>query len=593
MSPHLRLGLFWFFFPLVLFLLGNGEHAIWDRDEPRYCQATREMITTGDFVIPHFNGGIRYDKPPMTYWLMAGPMSVLGINEFAARFPAAVLGAARTSLVFFFALALGASLSGASVAALAAMMIALLLIVSKAATTDSALVFSVLWSMYAVWLLWSRGFSWLQYASLCAALAFSVLVKGPVGPAIVGLAAATLTLWTRWNSLVDREPASAPLRPARTAALALVGVGIFCLLALPWAILAWVRTDGDFLLHSFQRHVVERVQTPSEGHAGPFFYYAALLPLLLFPFSAIALVAARFACVARNQAAMRFLLCWFIPGVLMFTASSTKLPHYVAPLIPAVALAMGLWWSARERGEALAWAQRQTAWRAAGAGFLILVGIALPAGWLLLANHHGIEAWLEQRGRQADLSLDVKLRTEHLAMLMGPVLAVTLCIAAGMVAGGWFWLKRRDTRALQAWVCCWFLAAVIALVFGLPRVDSLRPSKPLAFWIHNHAPTSTHVIAIEYQEPSFVFYWGNGVEMLGTKEDEELFALLNDTARPAALVTFAERWEKLQKRHGGPTSPAVRLLHQAEYYQFEKGRYVTMVIVGNFTPAAATPAAGI
>src|SRR4051794_7385274 len=75
---------------LAVYLLGNERVPLWDRDEPRNAQAARQMLTSGDWVVPRFLDQVRTAKPPLTAWLQASAMAVLGQNTFAARLPSAV-----------------------------------------------------------------------------------------------------------------------------------------------------------------------------------------------------------------------------------------------------------------------------------------------------------------------------------------------------------------------------------------------------------------------------------------------------------------------------------------------------------------------
>src|SRR3982751_163276 len=74
----------------VVYLLGNDRVPLWDRDEPRNAQAARQMLLSGDWVVPRFLDKVRTAKPPLTAWCQAGAMAVLGQNSIAARLPSAV-----------------------------------------------------------------------------------------------------------------------------------------------------------------------------------------------------------------------------------------------------------------------------------------------------------------------------------------------------------------------------------------------------------------------------------------------------------------------------------------------------------------------
>src|ERR1700746_3686791 len=84
---------------LLFHILGTWSLPLIDRDEPRFAEASREMIQRGDYVVPYFNNQLRLDKPPLTYWAQTASYRIFGENDFAARFPSAV-AAALVSLSF-------------------------------------------------------------------------------------------------------------------------------------------------------------------------------------------------------------------------------------------------------------------------------------------------------------------------------------------------------------------------------------------------------------------------------------------------------------------------------------------------------------
>src|SRR5205809_7826266 len=81
-----------------VYLVGNGSVALWDRDEPRYAQASRQMVQSGDWVVPRYLDDLRTKKPPLIYWCQAAAMTVLRDTPFAARLPSVV----ATGLVLAF-----------------------------------------------------------------------------------------------------------------------------------------------------------------------------------------------------------------------------------------------------------------------------------------------------------------------------------------------------------------------------------------------------------------------------------------------------------------------------------------------------------
>lgn len=546
-----------FFFSFAIFLVGNSQHALWDRDEPRYAVATREMILSGDWIIPHFNGEIRYDKPILTYWLMAGPMKMFGMNEFGARFASAIMGAFRVALVFLFALALGAERRGALLAAMLAALIPLLLMVSKAATTDATLVLTVTAAMYLFWQQDARGFSPWRHLGFWAALALSALVKGPVGIAVVMLAILT---FRGWNWLGVRQgwfqPRRESMRFADWALHFLSGIVIFLIICLPWALPAWLRTDGDFFLHSISVHVVGRVSEPMEGHGGMIFYYLPVMLVALLPFTPIAINAAVHGWSNRRQREMRLLWSWIVPGFVMFSLSSTKLPHYIAPLLPAVALMCGLWWT--QHGKSNEDRHLKRGWWLAGGVLVLLAGVGIAIG------------------------LPIAAKVIDLPSGLLPVSVVSGLLGVSFVAGAVAWMMRKADRAFLLWTSGLISGLLFALLWALPVADALRPSKPAGLWLRENAPKGTRRLMVEFDEPSVVFYGGGYFRTVGTGDRREGFAMLNQTDVPTAMVTTAERWRKFRNEYQGWVSPKVSVRFEKESYYFEGGDPMTVVVVGNW-----------
>ena len=89
------------FFACVLFhILGTWSLPLIDRDEPRFAEASREMIERGNYIVPYFNNQLRLDKPPLTYWAQVASYHMFGENDFAARFPSAIAAALTAILIF-------------------------------------------------------------------------------------------------------------------------------------------------------------------------------------------------------------------------------------------------------------------------------------------------------------------------------------------------------------------------------------------------------------------------------------------------------------------------------------------------------------
>lgn len=311
---------------LLLFRLGDAP--LIGPDEPRYARVAVEMHRRGDWVVPTLQGQPWLEKPPLYYWTAGGAFALLGETETAARLPsvfAALLMTGLTALV-------GARLYGGA-AGLHAGFIAgtslLTFAYGRAAAMDMMLAATVSAAigLLGLRLLGIAGRMAVIAAGACAGLA--LLAKGPLGallPMLVALAylAAARDRAEAWRRLASRLP---------LAVLAMVAV------AGPWyaAILA---VQGRAFVDVFLlNHNVARFTSTVHNHPGPFFYYVPVLLAGLFMWSGLALPGL-FALRPRAAADL-FVLCWLGAPLVFFSVAGSKLPGYILPCIPPLAIAAG------------------------------------------------------------------------------------------------------------------------------------------------------------------------------------------------------------------------------------------------------------
>jgi 4-amino-4-deoxy-L-arabinose transferase-like glycosyltransferase len=322
-----------------------------DRDEPRFAEASREMIERGDYVVPYFNNRYRFDKPPLTYWCQVASFQVFGENPFAARFPSAMAAALTAVAIFAWGRRLDLSRAGFWAAVIFTLCLQSF-IHAKAAVADMWLVLFMTLAHWAGYELlrdrfggtWRsvvvrpgglRAWWWLFYLAL--ALAF--LAKGPVG-------------WTPLGTVIVMQF----LRPAGHFGRRFLFVrGILLLLALValWGVPALLRTDGEFLKVGLGRHVVGRSFGTMQGHGGTSILSAlASLPFyFLTVFITFAPWSWKIPWLARRLWKKRDALdLYLIAGcaviVFIFTIVKTKLPHYILPAFPLLALLLARHWLA-------------------------------------------------------------------------------------------------------------------------------------------------------------------------------------------------------------------------------------------------------
>lgn len=475
----------------VVLLTNLGGPPLWDDDEPKNAACTLAMLAADDWVVPRFNGTLRSDKPPLVNWLQMAGYAILGPTESGARLPSALLTIGTSLLTGATAAVLFPSLPLVGLWAGLAMGTCVWTgIAGRAATPDAGLCF---FTTLAV-LVFARAVAPCCHAGVAsrlsrgaaatvgAALGAAVLAKGPVG---VVLPLAAFLTWGWWQAvaanadakITPRSLQSSLIRAWRGIRAAITIVRPFTILAAaaavaaPWYGLVWFRTGGQWIRDFLFVHNVQRFAGPLEGHGGPPFYYVIVLAVGFFPWSIVAALtlADAWGSLRRPQAAsgMRLLAAWAVVWLGCFTVAGTKLPGYVWPAYPALAIATAAFlerWRLDSTVVSVRWMQvGWTILAAAGIG----IAIGLPAALGALGPAHpvlgligmvpcaaAILAWLAQaRGhRGASLAavatsgcLTVMLLAAIGADRLGQRVGVRTLVAAAGTAG--------DTEAWASYCC--------------------------------------------------------------------------------------------------------------------------------------------
>ena len=306
-------------FPLLLFvwlmLLWNlGDFGLLEDNDARFFEISNAMAQSGDWLIPRLNGIVHFHKPPLTFWAVGSSLKLFGTSTWAGRLPVA--------LASFLLLCCVRILKPDSTWGTLILLTSLeYWFLSRLVLTDMFLALTVGTAMACYWRSrssedrkWNLAF-WFS-------LGLSFLTKGPVGPAILAL---TLVGFHAVGGTVDWKRL---LHPS--------GLLVFLATLLPWYTLAWWKYP-KLLSYLFFFQTVDRVATEVHGRGGPIWFY---LPVILggfFPWSASLWVTLPNA-VRRGDPLDRFLLAWLLGPLLLFSLSGSKLPTYLLPLFPALAL---------------------------------------------------------------------------------------------------------------------------------------------------------------------------------------------------------------------------------------------------------------
>lgn len=488
-----------FFVSICIHWAGNAATPLWDRDEPRFATATREMMQRGDWVVPTFNGELRPDKPILIYWLMGAAYNVFGDGPFAARFFSGLAGTLTCMVVYL----LGRSMFNRHVGLLAGWMLALspmLIVESKLATADAVLLCFLTMCFACVWVLYDRidrsrqnGGKWKSFFPALAfwiCLALAILVKGPVALGVLGAAIVCFCLFTRDGRWLRA------LRPGW-------GIPLALLILLPWCLLVHHATDGEFLRIALGHHVIKRSMQPLEGHRGfPGFYIVSLLGLMapwawMLPWSIREHWNRLF-----SDSRVAFLASWALGCLVLFELVTTKLVHYYLPAYPAIALFL-----------ASALCGRFAQSRLGAEAFDRRIGNVLLAVGSVLAV--------------AIMALAITTFPSHAAVPAG---IVVLVLGGGLAVAGILVRQLRLQRAFVVLTSTLAASMIVASCQLLPalgkeravlhvaeRMKQLEDEYPLALWL--------------YRDPSIVYNLGRPLPVVDSMRSEPIFS---DSLRLAA-----------------------------------------------------------
>lgn len=317
-------------YALLWFGTLNYRHLI-PSDEGRYAEMAREMLVTGDWVTPRYNGYKYFEKPPLQIWATATAFNVFGIGDWQARLWTALTGFATILFVGFA----GARIYSARAGWLAAIVLAsspMWVISGHVNSLDMGLsaflvaaLCSLLFAQTSHNLQGTRKWMWACWFFM----ALATLSKGLIGVAIPGMVFVVYSI-TAWDWKIWKR-------------LHLIGGSIlFLVITAPWFVLVAQR-NPEFLQFFFIHEHLQRFTQTAHSRTGPIYYFLPLLLLGFLPWVAQIPGAMTQAWRDRNRefSSGWLLVCWFVVILGFFSISQSKLPGYIIPIFPALALLVG------------------------------------------------------------------------------------------------------------------------------------------------------------------------------------------------------------------------------------------------------------
>jgi 4-amino-4-deoxy-L-arabinose transferase-like glycosyltransferase len=329
--PRLTALLLLLFVPGLLLYPCLSFH-LFEPDEGRYAEIPREMLLRGDWIVPYLQAEPYLDKPPLLYWLVTASYRLLGVHDWSAR----LVPALAVHLCVLVTYLLGRRSLGERAAFWGALLLALapgFLGMGRLLLLDGLLALWVSLSLLSAFeAVRGRRLRWGWWLLAAAACGLGVLTKGPV--------ALLLLVPPLWAHRRLAGAACAISWPARLAFAAMVAA-----VALPWYVAVCLRAPG-FAGYFLWEHNVVRFLSPFD-HLEPVWYYGPVVLAGLLPGTLWCLSFVRFLFSGKEEAARRrcpelgFMLLAGGWGLSFFTLSGCKLPTYVLPAFPLLALALG------------------------------------------------------------------------------------------------------------------------------------------------------------------------------------------------------------------------------------------------------------
>jgi 4-amino-4-deoxy-L-arabinose transferase-like glycosyltransferase len=523
-SSHARAAAVLILTALLAFLPGLFQIPPTDRDEARFAQASKQMLETGEYVDIHFQDEVRYKKPVGIYWLQAGVVKAagaLGIRDaqttiWLYRVPS-LLGAVGAVLLTYWSALAFVSRRAALLAGLMMATSILLGIEARLAKTDAMLLLTAVAAMGAM----ARAYLgdrkpvppgpgvWVLPAIFWTALGAGVLLKGPLILMFVALTIVSLAVIdrsVRWIGTLKPIP----------------GLIWLCVLVLPWFFAIMSRAGNTFLAESVGRDMLSKIISAQEAHGAPPGYYLLLFWLTFWPGATLAAMAVPGIWASRREKGAKFLLAWIVPAWILLELVITKLPHYVLPLYPAIAILIA--------GVVDTNLLARRRWLVRGTAGWFFVPMVLGVGMVIV---------LVVFGRQ-------------LGLLAWPF------IVAAMIFGLWAW-RLYGADGAEHSLLRGILASLL-LAFGIygviiPSLATAFPSAAVARMIREANCKDPMLASAGYHEPSLVFLVGTQTKLVDGADAAEFlraggcrFALVEGRFERA----FLRRAEVIGLRYAAP-----------------------------------------
>jgi 4-amino-4-deoxy-L-arabinose transferase-like glycosyltransferase len=526
-----------------------GNIGLVDETEPLFAEASRQMLITGDWITPYFNGETRFDKPALIYWCQAIAYAIIGVNEWGARLPSVLATMGVIGLTFYtvhWSLARQDELEQVSrpvrrylTAVLAATITALtpeMIAWGRIGVSDMLLTGCIASALLCFFLGYAGNSKsplansklpnkW--YLACYVLIAGAILTKGPVGIVLPGIVIGAFVLY------------QGKLREVWREMNVLLGMLIILVLSVPWYALVIWRNGWTYINAFFGYHNLERFTEVVNGHSAPWYFYFLVVLLGFAPFSVYlpaAMIRLKFwqrshwRSQERSQQLGLFAVIWFLGVFGFFSIAVTKLPSYVLPLMPAAAILVALLWSdfTPDTQQKTSPASRSFFWSAwVNVVFLSAIAVGL---WQLTKLVGYDPAAPNLYNRMQELGLPI---------MGGLIWLLTAIFIAACI------LTRRWQGIINANLLGFIAFFIVVLTPALLLMDQQRqlPLRELSVAISQVKQPNEEIVMLGFKKPSVVFYSHQQVKYLSSSQEvvDYIHKQTTQPVKAASILLLAEQ----------------------------------------------------
>jgi len=444
-----------------------GDYSLKEPDEGRYAEIPREMVETGDYIVPHLNYVRYFEKPPLIYWAVAISYKLFGVSEWSFRFANATFAFLTVLFLYFFARK-WFSKKAALLSCLILLSSLGFFSMARIVTTDMCFSFLLFASLLCFYDFYRNKRPVVLYIFYALA-GLATLAKGPAAVILLGV---TILIF------IITEKKFSFLRELKW----IKGMAIYGIIVLPWIIAISLREKEFLYFFIIDQHIL-RFATTQHKRSGPFYYFLPVLIGGMFPWS---IFIPRSIIKLWQKRELRLFIIWSAVVFGFFSMSGSKLPPYILPVFPAFSLVLGSFFYENRNNYA-------------GRTREIIIFVAIFAVFCLPVFLRIYQPFLEWLGTVSEDAPEIAANLKFFSIGISSLSATVLCM---------FCLKKFNRYSTIFLILLGLSFSFVCMIMGfnINTIDRLKTSKELAIAANQRRGAFDYLVNYDVYEQTFLFY---------------------------------------------------------------------------------------